>query len=295
MRIRHLVEKFFPIVHPHAGIDSIESSLKDNSFSVVLDEGVYLGILTPSDIIESPHQLVIDCVHDKPLVDTEQDIESVLRLMKESRNSVLPVFKDGEFIGVITQTALTDYLLEYRNELKQKISEHTAKLKSEIFERKQADEALRKAKESLEQTVEERTSALKMKNIALSELLDQVEHEKKQIARRVAVNVEKLLLPIIKKQKSRGSSLDTKYLDLIEYNLNELTSSFGEQIASIQYNLTPREIEICNLIKKGVSGKEIAELLHLSFGTVESHRSNIRKKFNITGKKINLGSFLNNL
>ena len=125
---------------------------------VVLDEGSFLGILTPSDIVESQHQLVIDCLHDKPYVNFEQDIESVLMLMKESRNSVLTVFDGNRFIGVVTQAAITDYLFEFRNKLKRVTSEHTAELtkineqlKREIEKRMQIEEALLKANEELEE------------------------------------------------------------------------------------------------------------------------------------------------
>jgi len=92
MRVKHLLEKLFQRAGPYAGIESIEKRLRDNSFLVVLDGESFSGILTPSDIIESPHQLVIDCVHDRPRVDPDQDIESVLMLMKETRNPVLPAF-----------------------------------------------------------------------------------------------------------------------------------------------------------------------------------------------------------
>jgi two-component system cell cycle sensor histidine kinase/response regulator CckA len=152
MRVKHLLEFLFQRADPYAGIESIEKRLRDNSFLVVLDGDSFLGILTPSDIIKSPHQLVIDCVHDRPRVDHDQDIESVLMVMKETRNSVLPVFKGDEFIGVVSQTAITDYLSEYRNELKQVMLERTAELvkaneqlKREIEDRKLAEEGLRES------------------------------------------------------------------------------------------------------------------------------------------------------
>jgi DNA-binding NarL/FixJ family response regulator len=43
-------------------------------------------------------------------------------------------------------------------------------------------------------------------------------------------------------------------------------------------NLTRREIEVLGLIAKGCPDMEIAEQLHLSPSTVESHRKNIRHK-----------------
>ena len=46
------------------------------------------------------------------------------------------------------------------------------------------------------------------------------------------------------------------------------------------------------MIRHGLTGKEIAELLHIPFYTVESHRTRIRRKLNLAGKKINLASYL---
>ena len=138
MRIKHHIQKTFETTDGYDEIDSIEKRLRDNSFLVVLNEGSFIGILTPSDIIESPHKLVIDCLHNKPRIDYEQDIKLVLKVMKESQNFVLPVFDGDVFIGIVLQAAITDFFLEYRNELEQVVSE-----------RKQAEEALRESEEKL--------------------------------------------------------------------------------------------------------------------------------------------------
>jgi len=45
--------------------------------------------------------------------------------------------------------------------------------------------------------------------------------------------------------------------------------------------LTDREFEVFGLIGEGVQTREIAERLHLSVKTVESHRENIKRKLNI--------------
>jgi len=55
--------------------------------------------------------------------------------------------------------------------------------------------------------------------------------------------------------------------------------------------LSPREIEICSMIKGGSSSKEIADLLHITLKTIERHRFNIRKKLKIA-HDINLTSYL---
>ncbi len=45
--------------------------------------------------------------------------------------------------------------------------------------------------------------------------------------------------------------------------------------------LSPREIEVIKLIAEGKSSKEIAELLYLSFRTIQNHRTKIMKKLNL--------------
>ena len=59
--------------------------------------------------------------------------------------------------------------------------------------------------------------------------------------------------------------------------------------------LTPREIEICNMIKSGLTTKEISNFLNSSSQTIDKHRKNIRKKLGLTQRYINLTSFLQSL
>ncbi|MCP4265201.1 MAG: helix-turn-helix transcriptional regulator [Candidatus Brocadiaceae bacterium] len=49
------------------------------------------------------------------------------------------------------------------------------------------------------------------------------------------------------------------------------------------------------MMKNGISGKEIAEILDISHGTVERHRNNIRRKLGIKNRKSSLSSFLKTL
>jgi DNA-binding NarL/FixJ family response regulator len=45
--------------------------------------------------------------------------------------------------------------------------------------------------------------------------------------------------------------------------------------------LTPREVEIIKMIAEGKSSKEIAEILFLSFRTIQNHRAKIMRKLNL--------------
>ena len=135
--------------------------------------------------------------------------------------------------------------------------------------------------------------ALEQKNLALSEILGQIEIEKKQIKDDVIANAENLLLPIIQKLRLTGES--RKYVQLLRKNLQELTSSFGRKLTEKGAKLTSREVEVCGMIKNGLTSKEIAGLLNISLRTVETHRINIRNKLGIVKKDLNLSSYLKTL
>ena len=144
-----------------------------------------------------------------------------------------------------------------------------------------------------EKKLKEQKRVLEQKNIALSEIVQQIEVEKSKIKEDIAINVNELLLPLLAKLKMKKAT--RKYIDLLQYHLEELTSSFGRKIAQKSVRLTPREIEICSMVKGGLTSKEISDLLDISYQTVEKHRRNIRHKMGISNKDINLTSFLHAL
>jgi len=136
---------------------------------------------------------------------------------------------------------------------------------------------------------------LEEKNVALREMIRQVGAEKESVEERVRVNAERLILPLIAKLKTAGSKVDAVYMACLERNLKELTSSFGKQLTAHELQLTQREIEISNMIKNGLTSKQIACLLHISTRTVEIHRGNIRRKLGLKHQEKNLATCLKNL
>lgn len=159
----------------------------------------------------------------------------------------------------------------------------------DITERKLADAAL---KESEAKLIEQKL-ALEQKNIALREIIAQIEIEKRKIKDNIEMNASTVLFPIL--EKLRGNKSTQKYVELLQYHTKELTSSFGGKLRDATANLTSREVEICNMIKGGLSNKDISRMLNISPQTVEGHRKNIRKKLGLTNKRTNLISFLRGL
>ena len=151
---------------------------------------------------------------------------------------------------------------------------------------------------AIQRDITERKKAeqeLEQKNMALKEILEQIELEKKKIKDDIMMNVEEVMIPTLKKLHRKGGRIDKKYIEVMEANLNDMTSSFGMEVSERKYKLSPREIEISTMIKNGLSNKEMADLLNVSVKTIETHRNKIRKKLGIINKDINLTSYLQSI
>ena len=70
-------------------------------------------------------------------------------------------------------------------------------------------------------------------------------------------------------------------LEIIETNLAEIVSPFSQNLSALDYKLTPKEIQVANLIKQGRTNKEIAGILCISIKTVQGHRSNLMSKLDL--------------
>jgi len=136
---------------------------------------------------------------------------------------------------------------------------------------------------------------LEEKNSAIREMIELIKDEKSKVEKKVTTNIDKILRPILNHIGEGGTIARKNIFTLIEKNINELTSNFGSRISAKHNNLTQKELEICNMLKSGMTSKEIADILAISYRTIEKHRYNIRKKLGLIKKGINLITYLNNL
>ena len=63
--------------------------------------------------------------------------------------------------------------------------------------------------------------------------------------------------------------------------LHQIVNGPSNSATSPVDRLTDRELEVVQLIGRGLSTREIAESLHLSVKTIESHRAHVKEKLNL--------------
>jgi DNA-binding NarL/FixJ family response regulator len=252
----------------------------------VKDKGPYLKALDEfsPDIILSDYSL------------PSFDGLSALKLAAKNCPDVPFIFVSGALgeetaIELLKQGA-TDYVLKSRlSRLGPAVSRALQEVK-ERNERKMALEELKKR----EQALELKSRSLEEANTALKVLLQHREEDKAALEEQVLANVRKLVLPYLENLKHLHlNEKQAAQVKIAEENLKQIVSSFLHNLTSSYLELTPREIQVANLVKEGKTTKEMTEILNISATAVDFHRKNLRSKFGIKNKKTNLMAFLSSL
>lgn len=157
-----------------------------------------------------------------------------------------------------------------------------------ITEHKKIEESLRKMTDRLQN--EQR--ALTEKNIALRQVLKHIENDRKNYRHKLGLSIEETIYPLLKRMKRNGGAdLETEIDDILD-NLDAIIEKDIDHFKERLEHLTPRETEMCYLIRDGLTSKEISSELNLSVVTVHKHRELIRKKLGLANKRINLAGYL---
>jgi DNA-binding CsgD family transcriptional regulator len=134
--------------------------------------------------------------------------------------------------------------------------------------------------------------ALQESNTAMRIVLARIEQEKQEIQQDIRTNAEKILIPIVQALALQLPPTQLKYVEMLQTNLEEITSPFISHLSNSYHSLTPTEITICNMIRNGLRTKEIAQIRGVSAATINRHREHIRRKLEITNSDVNLATFL---
>ena len=214
---------------------------------------------------------------------------SALKLAGQKCPDVPFVFVSGALgeetaIELLKQGA-TDYVLKSRLS---RLGPAVVRALQEVAERQE--------KKAAEQALELKTRSLEEANTALKVLLRHREEDKAALEEQVLTNVRKLIFPYLENLKHlQLNEQQVGQIKIIEENLKNIVSPFLHNLTSSYLELTPREIQIANLVKEGKTTKEITDILNISATAVDFHRKNLRAKFGIKNKQTNLMAFLTSL
>ncbi len=121
--------------------------------------------------------------------------------------------------------------------------------------------------------------------------------EKQQISDNIQGNIGLVALPLIDQLRSTATDVQKEILDVLENRIKHITRKLGVTAESgwPGSNLTRRQLLICEMIRDGMTSKEIATALGSSASTINNHRNAIRRKLGLSSKSINLQAFLNSV
>jgi len=127
------------------------------------------------------------------------------------------------------------------------------------------------------------------------EMLNLIEKEKQQLAGNIEDNLGLVTYPLIDQLLVAATPAQKQVLDLLRARIRRVTTELkiATKTATLGANLTRRQMVICEMIREGMTSKDIASALDCAPSTVNNHRNIIRKKLGLSGKTANLQAFLN--
>lgn len=160
----------------------------------------------------------------------------------------------------------------------------------DITERKLAEEALRQRELELGM----KSRSLEEANVTLKVLLKHKQEDRASLEKEVLTNFKKLIVPSVENLKRMTlNDEQVMQVQVIEKQLQEITSPLFRNHPVAMRDLTPRQTQIASLIKEGMTSKEIGRMLGISQASVDFHRANLRSKLGIfKNTKMSLRSFL---
>jgi DNA-binding CsgD family transcriptional regulator len=130
-------------------------------------------------------------------------------------------------------------------------------------------------------------------NAALTALLEHREQESQRHLAGLHTTLEQLVLAHVETLKGTALTADQRVLvEVVEANLRNVAASFVRQLDAWKLQLTPTEVQVADLVRLGKRTKDIARLLRVSPSAITFHRNNLRTKLGLTGRPINLVSYL---
>ena len=147
--------------------------------------------------------------------------------------------------------------------------------------------------ESLRRDLAQAHRSLKRVNEATELLMERMREQTQDFRNRIVHDFNLTVRPLVEHLKSlHPAGPETHLLEAMDFNMRHIASQFGVNLAARQVRLSPREAEICSMIRAGKDSREIARALGLAYQTIIVHRKNILKKLGLKKNKQNLASYI---
>ena len=266
----------------HLAMESAEQGVWEWNFEtglVTFDEIALKMLDYESDLQPVKGEWWIEQIHPDDRRQVEKALNRYLSGESKRYNTEFRLRrKDGRFIWVASSARVIRY--DQKGNPLLVVGTHR-----DVTKQKREENILKETKDRLENV-----------NMGLQVLIEHREQEMRRLEENVVENANKLIAPYIDKMdKERMSGRNRAYLELIAANLDQLVSPLARNLTSEMANLTPGQIQIADLVRKGKTTKEIAAALNISANAVSVQRFKIRKRLNILNRRVNLRSYLQTL
>jgi len=231
----------------------------------------------------------LDIVSDNIPSDIASNELALLKRYNVKAVTITPLRINKKLYGILGLCAYKD-MSKFDHETASLIHMYGV-ITSSVLARLNTERELNRTMNDLKASREE----LLQKNNVLTHIINTVELEKDKARSNIQTNIDRAILPQLRELKNSLIGVNTSRIEVMEEYLANISSSFINNLEALYRKLTPREIEICNLIRIGASSKKIADTLNISTATVNKHREQIRKKLNIHKKNINLTTYIQSL
>ncbi|MEJ2717503.1 MAG: PAS domain S-box protein, partial [Deltaproteobacteria bacterium] len=172
-----------------------------------------------------------------------------------------------------------------RNE-QAELSQYSESLAAQLEQRTGELAQARDELETYSADIEKNSEALRM-------LIQGIEQREQDLQEKAAANVKLCIKPLIDQLKAQNLPDANRFLvESLERQMGNIFSSFGRSLVQISHLLTPREMQICELIQSGLTSKQIGGVMGVSTETVNAHRVRIRKKLGLDATRENLAGWL---
>jgi FixJ family two-component response regulator len=281
----------FTVLEAVDGLSGVEMFRKENPAALLVDlRMLALDGLEVLDIVvqEAPEIPVI-------IISGAGDMEDAIQSLRRGAwDYVIKSPKATETLAEVLAKALEQSRQlqvagYYQEHLEQQVQDRREelvvfrrRLEEEIEVRRRAEEML----SSERAQVEDMTTALK-------KVISTVDQDKQEIKNGLATSIEDEILPALARMaKEPSRRIRETYRKIIQDMLVDLTDGSQRELDADLIQLTPTELEVCQYIKANRSTTEIADVMNLSFETIQTHRKHIRKKLGLVNKRVSLQSFL---